>query len=150
MNWSLEHVHDPKKYFSFISDRLEESGYSLITIPNYDGLIYRIDKSNVELPIHLYHFKYKNIEDYCKIFDLEIKSFKTFSYASMFYYSSLVNKNFMNFHKFSLIQLKYFQKFLDETTGAVVAVGSAFLAETAVAVAAAPEAAESSFFSASS
>ena len=63
LNWSLEHVHNPQKYFSFISKKLKPTGDALICVPNFGGHIYKIDPSNSELPIHLYHFKHKNILD---------------------------------------------------------------------------------------
>ena len=113
MNWSLEHVHDPQKYFDFISKRLKKNGEAVICIPNFSGEIYKIDKSISELPIHLYHFKYKNINDYCMKNNLKIKYFETFSYASMYYQASLINKNFKKFGEMSIRELKEFQKNLD-------------------------------------
>lgn len=113
MNWSLEHTHDPKKYFNFISNRLNKNGYSLICIPNYDGNIYQIDKSNVELPVHLYHFKFKDILNFCNLYNLKIETFKTFSYASMYYFSSTINKNFEKYKHISLRQLRILQKKLN-------------------------------------
>ena len=58
---SLEHVHYPSRYFKFIFNHLKIMNQeSLICIPNYGGHIYKIDKSNVELPIYLYHFQYRD------------------------------------------------------------------------------------------
>ena len=34
MNWSLEHVYSPKRYFEFIRDHLEKGGRAVITVPN--------------------------------------------------------------------------------------------------------------------
>jgi SAM-dependent methyltransferase len=114
MNWSLEHVHNPQKYFNFISKRLKKNGEAVICIPNFSGEIYQIDKSISELPIHLYHFKYKNIKDYCKKNNLGIKYFETFSYASMYYQASLINKNFKRFGEMSISELKELQKNFDK------------------------------------
>lgn len=115
LNWSLEHVHDPQKYFDFFSKKLKKNGEILICIPNFDGHIYSIDPSISELPIHLYHFKFKNIEDYCKRNNLKITYFKTFSYVSMYYLTSLVfdNDYFLKFRKISIKSLKKFQIFLN-------------------------------------
>ena len=92
-----------------------KNGEVLICIPNFDGHIYRIDPSISELPIHLYHFKFKNIEDYCKRNNLKITYFKTFSYVTMYYFTSLVfhNDYFLKFRKISINSLKKFQIFLN-------------------------------------
>ena len=81
------------KDFNLLSGKIPLSESALIILVDEIPFVYF---GSISLPPHCF------------------KSFKTFSYASMFYYSSLVNKNFMNIHKFSLIKLKYFQKFLDE------------------------------------
>jgi SAM-dependent methyltransferase len=113
MNWSLEHAHNPKAYFEFFKNRIKPGGKILICIPNYDGLIYKIDKSQVEVPIHLYHFKKNDIQNYSKLFDFEVENFETFSLASMFYAVSKYNKKFQQFGKMSLIDLKNFQNTLN-------------------------------------
>ena len=115
MNWSLEHVHKPSEYFSYISKYLAEDGKFLLCIPNYDGIIYKIDPANVEVPIHLYHFTQSTIKKYCDKNKLKIDFIKTFSYPGMYYFSSLVNENFKYFNKLSpssaydfLKQMEYF------------------------------------------
>ncbi len=111
MNWSLEHVHNPSRYFKFISKHLRNNqSKALICIPNYNGHIYNIDKSNVELPIHLYHFKYEDILNYCKKFKLKIVSFETFSYASMYLFSASINNNLFKFKNMSLYSMQKLQK----------------------------------------
>ncbi len=114
MNWSLEHVHDPNKYFKFIKHHLNNKGSAIITVPNYSGLIYLIDKAHVELPLHLYHFKAKDIKNFCEKYDLVIDNYKTFSFASMYYSAAFINNNFKKFKDYSLIELKLFQKNLKE------------------------------------
>jgi len=84
MNWSLEHVHSPKEYFSFIAKHLLEDGQAIITVPNYSGLIYRLAPDCVELPVHLYHFRPVDILAYGKQFGLSAVECKTFSYPEMF------------------------------------------------------------------
>jgi SAM-dependent methyltransferase len=84
MNWSLEHVHAPNDYFSFISARLLPGGRAVITVPNHEGLIYRIAPDCLELPIHLYHFRLRDIEAYGARHSLRIIHSRTFSYPGMF------------------------------------------------------------------
>ena len=35
MNWSLEHVHCPSKYFEFINQHLSSKGRAIIAVPNF-------------------------------------------------------------------------------------------------------------------
>lgn len=84
MNWSLEHVHSPSRYFEFLREHLEPEGRAVIAVPNYDGLIYRLAPDCVELPIHLYHFRPRDIENYAQRFGLRIIQLRTFSYPQMF------------------------------------------------------------------
>ena len=80
MNWSLEHVHSPREYFSFIARHLSEDGQVIITVPNYSGLIYRLAPECVELPVHLYHFRSEVIVEP----GLSVVKGTTFSYPEMF------------------------------------------------------------------
>ncbi len=84
MNWSLEHVHAPSEYFSFIRDRLLPGGLAMIAVPNYDGLIYRVAPDCLELPIHLFHFKPSDIYNYAVRYGLRVVNMQTFSYPHMF------------------------------------------------------------------
>lgn len=113
MNWSLEHSHDPKKYFEFFKNRLKKKGKLIINVPNYNGLIYKIDKSHVELPIHLFHFKKNDIKNYSRLFGFKIVKFQTFSLASMYYAASKYNIKFKQYQKMSLVDLLRFQEILN-------------------------------------
>jgi SAM-dependent methyltransferase len=84
MNWSLEHVHSPSRFFAFLRDRLAPDGRAMISVPNYDGLIYRLARDCVELPIHLYHFRPLDLHNYATRHGLRIVDFHTFSYPQMF------------------------------------------------------------------
>ncbi|QQR81391.1 MAG: methyltransferase domain-containing protein [Deltaproteobacteria bacterium] len=84
MNWSLEHVHSPARYFDFLRKHLIVGGQAIIAVPNYDGLIYRLARNCVELPIHLYHFRPADIQNYAARYDLQIINLCTFSYPEMF------------------------------------------------------------------
>ena len=84
MNWSLEHVHSPARYFKFIAEHLNKHGKAVIAVPNYDGLLYRMAPDCVELPIHLYHFRPRDILNYAQKFDLAVVESTTFSYPEMY------------------------------------------------------------------
>jgi len=115
MNWSLEHVHKPSDYFDYVSKNLAKNGKFLLCIPNYEGIIYKIDPASVEVPIHLYHFTISTIKKYCEKNNLKINYIKTFSYPGMYYFSSQINQKFSSFKNFSpsgahgfLKQMEYF------------------------------------------
>jgi len=84
MNWSLEHVHSPTRYFEFMRTHILPHGLVIITVPNAEGIIYRLAPDCVELPIHLYHFSRGDIEHYAARHRFNVKSFATFSYPGMF------------------------------------------------------------------
>ena len=113
MNWSLEHTHSPNEYFNFISQRLSKNGYAIICVPNYDGEIYSVDPSMLELPIHLYHFTLESLTKYCDKHNLKIDNFYTFSYASMYYYASKISRKLIKYSKYSLKKLIKLQYQLD-------------------------------------
>lgn len=116
MNWSLEHVHAPSEYFNFISDRLAEGGKAIIAVPNYDGLLYVLAKDCVEVPIHLYHFRWKDIANYAEKFGLKIVEFRTFSYPQMFIFAAEIlprlSKSIIS--PMNIFEAKVFQKFLSQ------------------------------------
>ncbi len=114
MNWSLEHVHSPQKFFQFIKQHLSKNGVAIIMVPNMDGLLYKIAIESVELPIHLYHFKKADIEKYAEKNDLAIGYFKTFSYPQMYRFLSEQNSNLDNiFADIKIDEAYYFQKILN-------------------------------------
>ena len=114
MNWSLEHVHSPKKYFKFIQARLTKSGFAIITVPNYDGFLYRLFIDCVEVPIHLYHFKPNDIRNYCAECCLKVLDFRTFSFPSTFRFAAEVGLiNSLEMKNMSLFQAKQVKKYLD-------------------------------------
>lgn len=84
MNWALEHVHAPNAYFAFMASHLKLGGRAIIAVPNYDGLIYKLAPDCVELPVHLYHFRPKDILAYSERHGLRGISVTTFSYPEMF------------------------------------------------------------------
>jgi SAM-dependent methyltransferase len=114
MNWSLEHVHSPSEYFSFIAERLERNGIAIIAVPNYDGLIYKIAKDCVELPVHLYHFRPTDIENYATRFELAISSFYTYSYPQMFGFAAQIGMLPKSFEYSNISNTKKFQFVLNK------------------------------------
>jgi len=114
MNWSLEHVHSPNEYFEFITNHLQVGSKAIITVPNYKGLLYRIDPACVEVPIHLYHFCKNDLFNYAKKYNLKVIEFRTFSYPNMFVFaagfSKEISKSFSSSMKIS--EAHYFQRIL--------------------------------------
>lgn len=115
MNWSLEHVHSPDRYFAFLRNHLISGGRAIIAVPNYDGLIYRLAPDCVELPIHLYHFRPVDLHNYAARHGLRIAHLQTFSYPQMFSAAAqagMLPEQFADFA--SLRQAQVFQSMLDK------------------------------------
>ena len=112
LNWSLEHVHKPSLYFKFISDHLTSNGIAVVCVPNNNGLIYKIDKNCLELPVHLYHFDKNSLLKYASNSNLRLVSFETFSYPSMYIFASQVGliKTEFSFSKMNLLEAQNFLK----------------------------------------
>lgn len=113
LNWSLEHVHQPSLFFQFIADHLSSGGRAIITVPNYDGLLYRLARDCVELPIHLYHFSVRDMEGYAAKYGLRIRRYETFSYPGMFFTATdlgLLTPKFGG--NFGILEARRFQKTL--------------------------------------
>ena len=90
LNWSLEHVHSPSKYFEFLEKHLSSNGIGVICVPNMDGLLYKISSSALELPVHLFHFDINSLTNYCQKFNLAIEKYLTFSYPEMYSFAEKV------------------------------------------------------------
>jgi SAM-dependent methyltransferase len=113
MNWSLEHVHRPSEYFEFIARSLTGDGRAIIAVPNFEGLLYRIAIDSVEVPLHLYHFRREDIENYSRRFGLKVLSAVTFSYPQMYRFLSERNQRLGGvFSDMSLLEAYYFQRTL--------------------------------------
>lgn len=119
LNWSLEHVHSPSEYFSFIENSLLNNGIAVICVPNIKGILYRINKSALELPVHLFHFDINSLTNYSEKFNLTIKKFLTFSYPEMYLFAEkigLINDqyNFKNLNLIKASNLLEFHKIFDD------------------------------------
>lgn len=104
MNWSLEHVHAPSEYFRFMAERLLPGGRAIIAVPNFDGLLYRLEPTCVEVPVHLYHFSQENIRRYAGNHGLATVKALTFSYPQMFVAAAeagMLNESFKGLTKLS-------------------------------------------------
>jgi SAM-dependent methyltransferase len=84
MNWSMEHVDSPTKYFREFKKILRSKGKLLISVPNYSGILYRIFPACVEIPVHTYYFTPYTLENYLHKFEFKIIDKFTFSYPGMF------------------------------------------------------------------
>lgn len=111
MNWSLEHVHSPSDYFKFVFERLNKGGLFIISVPNYDGLLYKYNKELVELPIHLYHFTIKDIKNYADKFNFDVLEITTFSYPQMYNFAAKYDKGLKRiFTNLSFLETYFVQK----------------------------------------
>ena len=113
LNWSLEHVHYPGKYFEFIEKHLSSNGIGVICVPNINGLLYRMNANALELPVHLFHFDINSLTNYAQKFNLSIEKYLTFSYPEMYLFAEkvgLISKKY-NFNKMNLLNAYNFFKF---------------------------------------
>lgn len=65
----LEHLEDPKKFTELISTKLKKGGILIYAVPNhqsYDAQYYRDDWAALDVPLHLFHFKKKNLQRLAK------------------------------------------------------------------------------------
>jgi len=88
---SLEHVYHLKSDFQKITQLLNNKGYLIIAVPNcnsYDAKYYKNNWAAYDLPIHLYHFNKKNINDLANMFDLKLIKIKPLIFDA-FYISML-------------------------------------------------------------
>jgi len=119
LNWSLEHVHSPSRYFSFINSHLTKDGIAVICVPNTDGILYRINPSALELPVHLFHFDFNSLVNYAEKFNLKVINQLTFSYPGMYLFAEkigLISKkhNFSNMNLSAAHNLLKFHKIIDD------------------------------------
>lgn len=84
MNWSLEHVDSPSIVFEKVQKLLNAKGKLIISVPNYDGILYKMFPNCVELPLHNYYFTPLTLEAYLNKYGFNVLDKYTFSYASMF------------------------------------------------------------------
>jgi len=135
MNWSLEHVHSPSEYFEFTASHLKEVGKAIVAVPNYNGLLYHLAKDCVEVPIHLYHFRMKDIVCYAEKFGLLIIEHKTFSYPQMFFYAANTFPRLKIFNSVTKISgTHFFQRILTKFESLDMGNDMIFVLEKSIAI----------------
>jgi SAM-dependent methyltransferase len=113
MNWSLEHVDSPAKFFEASRRLLKPKGKLIIAVPNYDGILYKLYPHCVEVPVHTYYFTPQTLEKYLEKYEFEVVDRFTFSYPGMFVFASKIlghNPRFI----LSPLQGIYFQSIVNQ------------------------------------
>jgi 2-polyprenyl-3-methyl-5-hydroxy-6-metoxy-1,4-benzoquinol methylase len=75
----LEHVYDVEKYLKKVNKLLKNSGVLVVGVPNcasYDAKKYKGNWVAYDLPIHLSHFRKKNVEALAKKSSFKLKEIK--------------------------------------------------------------------------
>lgn len=99
----LEHVYHLKTDIEAIKNKLKPNGSLVVAVPNcasYDEERYQAFWSAYDLPIHLYHFRPKNIEDLFAQFDMEVVAIKPMKFDA--FWISLESEKYKNGNKNSL------------------------------------------------
>ncbi len=99
----LEHVYDLKKDIQEIKNKLKKDGSLIIAVPNcdsFDAKKYKKYWAAYDLPIHLYHFRPKNIKELFAQFDMEVVDMKPMKFDS--FYISLESEKYKNGNQNSL------------------------------------------------
>jgi 2-polyprenyl-3-methyl-5-hydroxy-6-metoxy-1,4-benzoquinol methylase len=99
----LEHVYDLKTDILAIKNKLKADGKLVVAVPNcasYDEERYQAFWSAYDLPIHLYHFRPKNIAELFAQFDMEVVAMKPMKFDA--FWISLESEKYKNGNKNSL------------------------------------------------
>jgi 2-polyprenyl-3-methyl-5-hydroxy-6-metoxy-1,4-benzoquinol methylase len=89
----LEHLPDLNSHLKIFSNRLEVNGCLIIAVPNhesYDSKVYGANWAALDVPLHLYHFKRKNIEELATSHGLVLEEVFNMPFDS--YYVSLLSE----------------------------------------------------------
>ena len=99
---SLEHIYDVSYLFETINNVLEDNGYIIIAVPNFDAIERRkFFKKNwiaYDLPRHLYHFNYKTFGAF-----MNKKGYKIINSHTMF--QDTMFNIFFSFKGYNLLKL---------------------------------------------
>lgn len=90
----LEHLPDLRGHLSHFSAALKPGGVLVIAVPNHesdDAQKYGANWAALDVPLHLWHFKKRNIQDLSLQFDLNLEEVKNMPFDS-FYVSMLSEK----------------------------------------------------------
>lgn len=88
----LSHLNDDLENFTRV---LKKGGLLIIAVPNHeshDANVYKEDWAALDVPLHLYHFKKKNIKDIADKYGFDMLGIKNMPFDS-FYVSMLSEKN---------------------------------------------------------
>ena len=67
LNWSLEHIADPVDTLRALTRFFGPKTKMLITVPNYDGISYKIAPNCIEVPLHLQYFTEASLRKLCEM-----------------------------------------------------------------------------------
>ena len=89
----LEHIYNLKDDLSTIKNLIKTKGFLIVAVPNhesYDANVYKENWAAYDLPIHLYHFRQKDIEKLFSSFGFTLKQVKPLIFDS--YYISMLSE----------------------------------------------------------
>ena len=89
----LEHVYDLEDDLKTISSLIKKGGYLIVAVPNHESFDAEIYKENwvaYDVPIHLYHFRKKDIKALFSKFNFELSNIKPLIFDA--YYISLLSE----------------------------------------------------------
>jgi 2-polyprenyl-3-methyl-5-hydroxy-6-metoxy-1,4-benzoquinol methylase len=92
----LEHLPDLHDKMGAFHKALKPGGVLIIAVPNhesYDAKLYKEAWAALDVPLHLYHFKKKNIEELAKAHQFELMQIKNMPFDS--FYVSLLSEKIM-------------------------------------------------------
>ena len=75
--------------------------------------MYRIARDCVEVPLHLYHFCKKDIENYCSANQLVIEQCRSFSYPGMYRFAGTLLPQLRSLSAMTLLEAYYLQRAFD-------------------------------------
>lgn len=90
----LEHLPNLHKHMKDFSQALASKGFLVVAVPNHESLdakYYREHWAALDVPLHLYHFKKRNIKQLAEMHDFEVVEIKNMPFDS-FYVSMLSEK----------------------------------------------------------
>ena len=102
----LEHIYDLDYFFKKTKLLLKENGVLVIAVPNsnsYDASYYGKDWYAYDPPIHVSHFRKKDIENISNIHGLKLEAIKPLIFDS-YYISMLSEKKSKNYSVFGLLR----------------------------------------------
>lgn len=91
----LEHLDNPLEWTKKLAAKLEPGGILVYALPNHESLeseIYKNDWAALDLPLHLFHFKKRNLSDLAKACNLNLEGVHNMPFDA-FYVSMLSEKN---------------------------------------------------------